>query len=238
MLILFLIFAILASYPFIHFIIIHRKIRFSFLFKKNRFKDFMTNWIAFWALLAAFIGIIQVHRQITSQQDQFDKQLQLQRFSSGVELLGSSNESSRIGGIYYLYLLAKEDVKYIEPVCETLCAHIRTITSDEEYKNKFKNKPSNEIKTILDFLFFKDYENDDDKSIFEDCKKNLSNVKFDIVSFEDYSFIDASLKNVEFIVANFGYSFSVRCSLDSVNFLLVKFNGPINLSGCSFIDVL
>ena len=142
------------------------------------FKDFMTTWIAFWGLLGVSIGVIQVQHQIKSQKEQFDTQIQIQqkqlrdsRFSSGVELLGNQNESARIGGAYNLYFLASEyPDEYLNPVCEILCSHIRTITSDKEYQEKYKEKPSNETQTIINLLLKK---NKNGKLIFNDCVKNF-----------------------------------------------------------------
>ena len=122
------------------------------------FRDFMTPWIAFWAFWGIVVGVIQGNRQISEQNEQIktqkvqfldqmnmqEKQLRETRFSSGVGLLGSVNESARIGGAYHLYFLANEfKDDYQETVCEILCAHIRTITGNDEYRAKYREKPSN-----------------------------------------------------------------------------------------------
>ena len=100
--------------------------------------------------------------QIKIQKEQFVKQLGDTRFSSGVELLGNPNESARIGGAYYLFFLAREfPDEYLNPVCEILCSHIRTITCSEEYQKKYENIPSNEIQTIIDLLFKKQEKNNE-----------------------------------------------------------------------------
>ena len=140
-------------------------------------KDFMTAWIALGGVMAVVVGIFQTQRRITKQGEQFDTQIGKQndqleiqqrqlseqqkqqrdnRFASGVELLGNKHESSRVGGAYNLYFLARDHKEeYLTPVCEILCAHIRTITSDEDYQEKHKERPSNEVQTILNLLFLK-----------------------------------------------------------------------------------
>ena len=197
--------------------------------------EFMMVWIA----LGGIMGIISIIRltqkriliqeqQQETQREQFEKQNEKQdkqlldnRFSSCVELLGNPKESARIGCAYNLYFLAEEcPDDYLNPICEILCAHIRTITNEKPYLEKYREKPSNEVQTILNLLFQKDKH---DNLIFDKCFKNfdgaflggtilsgatLSNVNFrnatlSIVDFESASlnkvdFVNASLKNVNF----------------------------------------
>ncbi len=104
-------------------------------------KDFATAWIALGGVVAVVVGIFQTQRRITQQENHFNSQTTLQqkqqrdaRFAAGVELLGNPHESTRIGGAYNLYFLARDFEEYRAPVCEILCAHIRTITSDKNYQ--------------------------------------------------------------------------------------------------------
>jgi uncharacterized protein YjbI with pentapeptide repeats len=183
------------------------------------FKDFMTLWVAFWGLFGVFFGIIQVQKQISNQGNQIQiqqKQLRDTRFSSGVELLGNPNESARIGGAYNLYFLAEEfPDEYLNPVCNILCAHIRTITNDKYYQEKHIEKPSNEIQTILDLLFYPK----NDRLIFNDCFKDLQGTFLNGTSLE-YStlnyvkLVSAKLSNVNFSEAK----------LDTVYFHYAEFN--------------
>ena len=171
------------------------------------FKKFLTPWIAFFGLLGIGIGIIQVQNQISNQTTQIgiqQKQLLHSRFASGVELLGNQNESARIGGAYNLYFLASEYQKeYLNPVCGILCAHIRTITSDTVYQKKYKDKPSNEIQTILNLLF-----KNDKNLIFTECDKNLEGAFLDSADF-----VSTSINKVRFSKAKMNK---------------VRFNGKIN----------
>ena len=167
------------------------------------------------------------YNQFTEQIKKQDEQIKLQekqqrdaRFASGVELLGNINESARIGGAYNLYFLAKEYIDdYLNPVCEILCAHIRTITSNEEYREKYKATPSNEIQTILNLLFLED----NGEKIFSYCSKNLSKTflsgvncsyrELNIVNFCNAILIDVNFKNTQFYKVRFN-----DATLSKVNF--------------------
>jgi hypothetical protein len=122
----------------------------------DNLKDFYTVWIALFGSVAVAFGIYQTNKRISRQK----KQLRDSRFSTGVDLLGNASESARTGGAYNLYFLACEfPEQYKESVVEILCAHIRTITSTPEYQQNFKDKPSNEIQTILNLLSHADENN-------------------------------------------------------------------------------
>ena len=189
-------------------------------------KDFMTIWIAFWGLFGVFLGIIQVQRQISNQdkqihiqQNQFEKQQCDARFSSGVELLGNPNESARIGGAYSLYFLASENKEYLNPVCEILCAHIRNITSDKDYQEKYQEKFSNEILSIIGLLF----KDKNDSLIFNDCVKDFTGAYLHGASFlnaklNNVCFKGASLYNVEFIQGTLNYVDFSNATLNNVYF--------------------
>jgi len=187
--------------------------------------------------------------QIKKQDDQIQiqqKQLRDTRFSSGVELLGNQHESARIGGAYNLYFLANEHRdEYLEPVCEILCAHIRSITSDKEYQKKYQEKTSNEIQTILHLLFKKDKF---DYLLFNDCPKNLSGTflcKTDFTSAQlsNVDFCYAKLSNVEFYNANLSNVDFMYAELNSVEFRNAKLNkvefhkAKLNGVGFSFPEI-
>jgi len=184
----------------------------------------------------------QFEAQIEKQNAQIriqQKQLRDTRFSSGVELLGNINESARIGGAYNLYFLANEHPdEYLDAVCEILCAHIRTITSNKDYQEKYIKQPSNEIDTILNLLFHK---NEDEELIFDKCWKNLertflcganicdtlSYVHFDRAILNGTSFSIAKLYNV---------FFQHIISLNDIEFFSAKLN-EVYFSGSELNNV-
>lgn len=303
---------LIIAYPFIFLLL--NKITGLYLGELYTFglplEKFMTPWIAFWGVIGAVLGIVQMQRRLSimgSQQEsqqkqqedqqirwekqdkqqeelrleqkkQFEKQIEKQndqiqiqqkqlrdtRFSSGVELLGNQNESARIGGAYNLYFLANEyPEEYLNPVCEILCAHIRTITNDKDYQEKYKKKPSNEIQTIVNLLFNKDT---NEKIIFNDCTKNLSttflcgtNLNRKIISnayffdalLNSVDFSESQLKNVKFNYATFTNTTFNVSQLNNVRFSsailydvmfndsnlsTVEFTNQASLSFVTFID--
>lgn len=215
-------------------------------------KDAITSCIALGGVLAVVVGIFQTNRRITQQEDQFNAQIKKQneqiriqhqqlldtRFASGVELLGNPHESTRIGGAYNLYFLARDNKEYIKTVCEILCAHIRTITSDTNYQEKYKDKPSNEIDSIIYLLFHKREFNVSKEeihgSIFMDkskflsksylCGANFMTTKLDSVHLMsaklNYAhFTLAELQGVRFGAAELKNSFFDHSKLNDVDFI-------------------
>ena len=89
-------------------------------------------------------------------------------YNTAIKNLGNQSESVRLGGIYALYELAQVN-KYRESIFEILCAHVRSTTSQEEYQEKYKKKPSNEIQSVLEILTKKN------KFLDMSPKLNLSN---------------------------------------------------------------
>jgi uncharacterized protein YjbI with pentapeptide repeats len=164
-------------------------------------KDFMTVWIALGGVVAVVGGIFQTQRRITLQEKQFNKQdeqfraqteLQMKqqrdaRFASGVELLGNPHESTRIGGAYNLYFLARDFEELRPAVCEILCAHLRSIA----HKSKFETEeqrakyPRNEVQSIIDLLFRKHEtdESGEEVSIFLNQPKNLREICLSEIDF-------------------------------------------------------
>jgi hypothetical protein len=164
-------------------------------------------------------------KQSNRQQEQFREQQRDARFASGVELLGNPHESTRIGGAYNLYFLARDFEELRPAVCEILCAHLRTVTSDKVYQETHTDEPSIEVQTIIDIMFM-EYEKE--ISFFSsDCFKNLrkaflSNVNFQYKTINETSFVGASLTQVYFseaVLTNVIFKFA---RLNRVPFVLAK----------------
>ena len=103
----------------------------------------------------AIVGLILFYQRLKKQEEQIDlqrKQRTDDRFTTAVELLGSSETSARTGAIYSLYHLAIEDKKYRKEVAQILCSHIRSKTNEPDYKEEHKDRPSNEIQSTIDLL--------------------------------------------------------------------------------------
>jgi len=188
--------------------------------------EFMIIWI----VLGGIIGVVSNVRLSKKFMRHQVKELCVNCFSSGVDLLGNPNEYTRISGAYNLYFLAGEHKKeYLESVCEVLCTHIQTITNKLEYKIKYSDEPSMEIQTILNLLF----KEDKDELIFDKCKKNLSrvslngadfrkailnNVNFINTILNDVQFNDATLSNVDFMSATLSNVDLWDAKLSNINF--------------------
>ena len=190
-------------------------------------KDFTTSWIAFWGIIGLGLNVWLMLQRVAVM----EKQLRETRFTSSVELLGNDNQSARIGGVYSLYYLAHDHEEYRETICEILCAHIRTVTSEKDYQDKYKEHPSNEIQTILNLLFKKDKKDD---VIFDNFDKNLkktflsgaklseailSNVKLNDARLDSIDFDSATLNKVCFIKAIINDGYFVYATLNDVTFL-------------------
>ena len=79
------------------------------------------------------------------------------RFRDMVTHLGNDKSSVRLGGIYGLYQLAEdyweiEDQQRSANIIGILHAHIRQTTSSEEYQKAHRDRPSEEIQSMLDLL--------------------------------------------------------------------------------------
>ena len=105
--------------------------------------------------LIAIIGLKFFLYRLEKQEEQIDlqrKQRTDDRFTTAVELLGSSETSARTGAIYSLYHLAIEDKKYRKEIAQILCSHIRSKTNEPDYKEAHKDRASNEIQSTIDLL--------------------------------------------------------------------------------------
>ena len=93
----------------------------------------------------AIVGLILFYQRLKKQEEQIDlqrKQRTDDRFTTAVELLGSSETSARTGA-NSLYHLAIEDKKYRKEVAQILCSHIRSKTNEPDYKEEHNKRPSN-----------------------------------------------------------------------------------------------
>ena len=89
------------------------------------------------------------------------------RLKNAIEHLGHESDSVRLGGAYELFHLAEDTKDLRQTVLDILCAHIRRTTGADEYREKHKSKPSEEIQSLLTLLFVQEHE------VFEDCHINL-----------------------------------------------------------------
>ena len=124
-----------------------------------------------------------------------------ERLKDAIEHLGHSSDSVRLGGAYELFHLAQDIKEWRETILGILCAHIRQTTSESEYREKHKSKPSEEIQSLLTLLFVQEHE------IFTDCHINLQGSWLNGVillgaRLEKAVFIKAYLHEVNFFEAD------------------------------------
>ena len=79
-----------------------------------------------------------------------------ERFKDAIAHLSNEKESVRLGGIYTLAHLGRDqNEKYLTTVIEIISAHLRTTTQDPDYQKAYTKQPSNEVQSALDLLFRK-----------------------------------------------------------------------------------
>ena len=76
-----------------------------------------------------------------------------ERLKNAIEHLGHESDSVRLGGAYELFHLAEDTEELRQTVLDILCAHIRRTTGEDEYQEKHKSKPSEEVQSLLTLLF-------------------------------------------------------------------------------------
>lgn len=81
-----------------------------------------------------------------------------ERMKNAIEHLGHRSDSVRLGRAYELFHLAQDTEELRQSVLDILCAHIRRTTGEDEYREKHKSKPSEEIQSLLTLLFVQEHE--------------------------------------------------------------------------------
>ena len=90
-----------------------------------------------------------------------------ERLKNATEQLGNERDSVRMGGAHGLFRLAKETEDLRETALDILCAHVRQMTGENDYQEKHKTEPSEEIQSLLKLLFI------DEHDVFEDYSIDL-----------------------------------------------------------------
>ena len=113
--------------------------------------------------IISIIFIIINLRAIINQNKTAIRSERNERFKNAIDQLGNDNNAVVLGGIYTLHRVAKEDKSYRENVFNILCSFVRDVTITDEYKERYKEKPSEPIQTILNILCI----NKDDFNIYK-----------------------------------------------------------------------
>ena len=127
----------------------------------------ISGWLLLWQAILAGIRTEQGNKNVEIANENIkigNKNIEIQinnaieeRFKNAISLIGSNNAATRLGAIYALDHIAKDtynkEKSYTKTIFQILCSYIRETTNNDEYKIKFKDKPSVEIQTIIDLLF-------------------------------------------------------------------------------------
>ena len=104
--------------------------------------------------VAALSGAVNEQARANHNTEQGQRQ---ERLKNAIEHLGHASDSVRLGGAYELFHLAGDNEDLRRTVWDILCAHIRLTTSEEEYQEQYRSKPSEEIQSLLTLLFVQKY---------------------------------------------------------------------------------
>ena len=176
--------------------------------------------------LIAIIGLKLFLHRLEKQEEQIDlqrKQRTDDRFTTAVNLLGSSETSARTGAIYSLYHLAIEDKKYRKEVAQILCSHIRSKTNEPDYKKEHKERASNEIQTTIDLLL---KDKNGNKGLY--CQDFAKEKSFPQANFKYAYLVKADFRSAQCKGADFN-----RAQCQGTNFSLAQCQGAnFNAAQC------
>ncbi len=202
------------------------------MFGLDSLKDFFTLWISLFGVVGLAINIIHSQIRIRLQDKlihQQEKQGRDNRFAKSVELLGHNSESARMGGAYNLRFLAKEFFnEYGDCMFSILSSHIRVITSAQDYLNRFKEKPSDEIQSILDTLAEGSFKIDLTNSYLE--RANLEGANLGRANLEGANLRRADLANACLVEA-----YLIEAYLEGANLKGANLKGA-NLTGTNLAN--
>ena len=164
----------------------------------------------------AIVGLILFYQRLKKQEEQIDlqrKQRTDDRFTTAVNLLGSSETSARTGAIYSLYHLSIEDKKYRKEVAQILCSHIRSKTNEPDYQKEHKDRPSNEIQSTIDLLL---KDKDGNKGLY--CQDFAKENSFPKVNFEYAYLVKANFYEAQCQGADFNHAQCQGADFDYAQF--------------------
>lgn len=123
------------------------------------------------------LQVLASHRRARAMEDAANEQAKAtrnteqgqrqERLKNAIEHLGHKSDSVRLGGAYELFHLAEDTPELCQTVLDILCAHIRRTTGENDYRQTYKLKPSEEIQSVLTLLFVQQYE------VFKGCRIHL-----------------------------------------------------------------
>jgi len=197
--------------------------------KKRLLKETTLTKIGFILTIASFIiaviAIVFVIINIQAIKNQNENAIRSERnerFKNAIEQLGNDKNAIVLGGIYTLHRIASEDKNYIENVFNILCSYVRETTTTESYQEKYEERPSEPIQTILNILCV-------NEKYFEIYRSSESKLKID---FSRANLTGADLKGANLTSAYLWYANLVGANLLHAN-LTDAYLGMVNLTGAN-----
>ena len=174
------------------------------------------------------------------------------RLKNAIEHLGHGSGTVRLGGAYELFHLAEDTVNLRSTILRILCAHIRRTTSQAEYRDKNKSRPSEEIQSLLNFLCVQNHEvfsglpielhggwlNGADFSSAKLKRANfrkahLRNAEFSDAQLQESNLTDTFLREAEFFKAELGGACLRGARVPEAGFMYANLRGA-DLNGAVF----
>lgn len=113
-----------------------------------------------------------------------------ERLKVAIKHLASDNPSLRWGGMIELHHLAKDVDVFRQSIVDIFCAHIRRVTSLEQYVDQHETEPSEEIQTLLNIMFL------DSAAVFGDLRVDLTGSWLNGANLADASLCGAKMCKV------------------------------------------
>ena len=136
-----------------------------------------------------------------------------------MEHLGSDKPSVRQGGTHALFHLALKDKGLRASIAGILCAHIRETTSNKDYQEQNKNKPSTEMQSLLRLLFVAETADEESLARFwQGSTPDLNGGYFCGVELEGARFQGAKLSSAQFKGAKLIDAWFQEAKLDKAQF--------------------
>ena len=181
------------------------------------------------------ISIFFLRANITAIKNQNDNAIRSERnerFKNAIEQLGSKTNAVALGGIYTLHRIAKEDKSYRENVFNILCSFVRDVTTTDEYKTKYTEKPSEPIQTILNILCI----NENDFKIYKEYRIDFSGANLTKANLVRANLTNANLIRVNLTGAGLTLANLTRANLWNAN-LRVAYLKDANFTRAVLKDV-
>lgn len=150
-----------------------------------------------------------------------------ERFKDAISMLEANSSNTRLGGIYALDNIAKDNIEYREQVFNILVSYINNTTSklpswsELSKSDRFKIQPSIEIRTIMKLLFFKE------NYFYRDLDATFENAKLYGSDFDDFDFSRSIIINSEIQNSSFQKAWFIESVVQGSDFTFSDFTRTI-----------